>query len=348
MRTGPHPSDLSAAWKVRRYLRKFGPFDAIHGHSSKGGAIARVAAFGTGVPAFYTLHGLIMMDPGLARWKRLLYMTIELGLSLRTAPDHRRLARGGPGGRPARPRPVARRHRPQRRRRARPRPAPRGPPRHRRGRRRDRDRLRRPARRAEGPARVDRGVRRHRSEPPRRRGSPWSAPARWRARCANWPTRLGVAEKIVWLGERDARGVLAGFDLFALSSRKEGLPYVVLEAMAAGLPVVATASAGVEILIEPGVTGEIVPRDDAAAFAAALTGLSPTPAASPANPPRRASGRRCSPSRRWSSARSAPTMRRPPNPKPTRKTPKTSPCRRERPETHIHPGDPRAAGGSKT
>src|SRR5207248_3561891 len=85
--------------------------------------------------------------------------------------------------------------------------------------------------------------------------------------------RLGIADKIIWLGERDARGVLAGFDVFALSSRKEGLPYVVLEAMAAGLPVVATASAGVEILIESGINGEVVATDDAAAFGRALTKL---------------------------------------------------------------------------
>src|SRR5207237_6704923 len=89
--------------------------------------------------------------------------------------------------------------------------------------------------------------------------------------------RLGIADKIIWLGERDARGVLAGFDVFALSSRKEGLPYVVLEAMAAGLPVVATASSGVEILVEPDVNGTVVPRDDAAAFAAAMRALAADP-----------------------------------------------------------------------
>src|SRR3954453_530878 len=88
---------------------------------------------------------------------------------------------------------------------------------------------------------------------------------------------LRVAVGVHWLGERDARGVLAGFDLFALSSRKEGLPYVVLEAMAAGLPVVATASAGVEILVEPGVNGEVVAKDDADAFGKALAKLATDP-----------------------------------------------------------------------
>jgi glycosyltransferase involved in cell wall biosynthesis len=86
-------------------------------------------------------------------------------------------------------------------------------------------------------------------------------------------SRLGVSGRIIWLGERDARGVLAGFDIFALSSQKEGLPYVVLEAMAAGLPVVATASAGVECLVLSGVNGYVVPMNDVTAFASALSTL---------------------------------------------------------------------------
>ena len=52
MKTRPHPSDIGIVYKVKRYLREFGPFDVIHGHSSKGGAIARLAAVGTRVPAF--------------------------------------------------------------------------------------------------------------------------------------------------------------------------------------------------------------------------------------------------------------------------------------------------------
>jgi glycosyltransferase involved in cell wall biosynthesis len=81
---------------------------------------------------------------------------------------------------------------------------------------------------------------------------------------------LGVGEKVVWLGERDSREVFAGFDLFALSSRKEGLPYVVLEALVMGLPVVATSSAGVEILVKSGENGAVVNPGDDAAFGRAL------------------------------------------------------------------------------
>jgi glycosyltransferase involved in cell wall biosynthesis len=82
-----------------------------------------------------------------------------------------------------------------------------------------------------------------------------------------------VNDRILWLGERDARGVLAAMDLFAISSRKEGLPYVVLEALATGLPVVATASSGVEILVESGMNGEVIRRDDVDGFAHALIKL---------------------------------------------------------------------------
>jgi glycosyltransferase involved in cell wall biosynthesis len=88
---------------------------------------------------------------------------------------------------------------------------------------------------------------------------------------------LRVTDHVRWLGERDSAGVLAGFDVFALPSRKEGLPYVVLEAMSAGLPVVATASAGVEILVTPNVNGLVVPTDDQARLAAALVTLADHP-----------------------------------------------------------------------
>jgi glycosyltransferase involved in cell wall biosynthesis len=51
------------------------------------------------------------------------------------------------------------------------------------------------------------------------------------------------------------------------------MPYVALEAMSAALPIAATASAGVESLVQDGVNGFIVPRDDPSAFAEALLKL---------------------------------------------------------------------------
>jgi glycosyltransferase involved in cell wall biosynthesis len=71
---------------------------------------------------------------------------------------------------------------------------------------------------------------------------------------------------------------MAAMDVFALSSRLEGLPLVALEAMAAGLPVVATAVGGLPTLIQDGVTGLLVPPDDEMAFARQLAVLRGDPA----------------------------------------------------------------------
>ena len=58
------------------------------------------------------------------------------------------------------------------------------------------------------------------------------------------------------LGEReDVEDILAAFDAFALTSRTEGLPLVLLEAMAAGLPVLSTAVGGIPDLVNDGLTG---------------------------------------------------------------------------------------------
>ena len=67
--------------------------------------------------------------------------------------------------------------------------------------------------------------------------------------------------------------VLADADIKLLSSRTEGLPVAIMEAMAAGLPVVATAVGGIPELVQDGVTGLLTPPDDPAALADALAVL---------------------------------------------------------------------------
>lgn len=67
-------------------------------------------------------------------------------------------------------------------------------------------------------------------------------------------------QRVLFAGDRaDAVDLLPAFDIFALPSRYEGLPTAVAEAMAAGVPVVATAVNAVADLVEPGVTGLLVP-----------------------------------------------------------------------------------------
>jgi glycosyltransferase involved in cell wall biosynthesis len=83
--------------------------------------------------------------------------------------------------------------------------------------------------------------------------------------------RLGLAERVRLTGERrDVPELLATSDVFVLSSASEGLPVSVLEAMAAELPVVASAVGGMAELVVDGETGLLVPPGTPAELAAAL------------------------------------------------------------------------------
>lgn len=82
---------------------------------------------------------------------------------------------------------------------------------------------------------------------------------------------LGLGPHVMMLGPRsDVAALLPAFDVFVLSSRWEGLPRAVLEAMAAGVPVVATEVGGVAEVAEHGVSGLLTPVGDPPALAAAV------------------------------------------------------------------------------
>jgi glycosyltransferase involved in cell wall biosynthesis len=81
----------------------------------------------------------------------------------------------------------------------------------------------------------------------------------------------GVSDHIRFLGRRDdARSFTAAADLFVNPSDVEGLPLVVLEALALARPVVATAVGGVPSVVIDGETGRLVPPGDPDALAAAM------------------------------------------------------------------------------
>ncbi len=98
---------------------------------------------------------------------------------------------------------------------------------------------------------------------------------------------LGLEDTVFLIGFLpDAARYLKGLDVFVLPSVKEGLPYAIMEAMAAGLPVVATAVGGIPDLIKTGETGHLAPPKNPAALARAIVRVMAEPY------PGRAMGRR--------------------------------------------------------
>jgi glycosyltransferase involved in cell wall biosynthesis len=77
--------------------------------------------------------------------------------------------------------------------------------------------------------------------------------------------RLGIADLVTFTGHRDDTPMLyAGFDIFALTSDTEQMPLSVIEAMAAGLPIVSTGVGDVRTMLAPENVAFVGPRDDAA------------------------------------------------------------------------------------
>jgi glycosyltransferase involved in cell wall biosynthesis len=91
--------------------------------------------------------------------------------------------------------------------------------------------------------------------------------------------RLPEPRWVVLAGRRmDVPRVMAAFDVFALSSRSEGLPLAILEAMAVGLPVASTGVGGIPGVVEVGGIG-VISQVDELAFGAAIDRLSADPVA---------------------------------------------------------------------
>jgi glycosyltransferase involved in cell wall biosynthesis len=89
----------------------------------------------------------------------------------------------------------------------------------------------------------------------------------------------GLAQH-AWLpGERDdIPRIMRGLDLFVLPSLAEGISNTILEAMASGLPVLATAVGGNPELVDAGATGTLVPPADAERMARAMHAYASDPA----------------------------------------------------------------------
>jgi glycosyltransferase EpsD len=93
--------------------------------------------------------------------------------------------------------------------------------------------------------------------------------------CRMLAEKLGISEKVVFLGYRDdIDQILPMCDVAVASSIREGLPLNIMEAMACGLPVVASTNRGHSELVQDSVNGYIVPNEDYRLFAKHLLELS--------------------------------------------------------------------------
>lgn len=99
-----------------------------------------------------------------------------------------------------------------------------------------------------------------------------------RDRVKNEISALGLEDSVILLGSRgDVGEILKVMDVFILPSRWEGLPLALLEAMACGLPAVATRVAGSAEVVQEGATGLLVEPDDPEQLATAISKLLDSP-----------------------------------------------------------------------
>ncbi len=269
MRPGPHPADLPALYRLRGLLRRLGPFALVHGHSSKGGALARLLAALGGPPAVYTPHALATLRPGPSRPLLVLaeralcrYTAVLVAVSPEEAAEARRL-----GCPPSRVRLIPNGLDLERFKPVPPREA--------------RRRLGLPAglpvvgflgrlSPQKDPHLLLRAFRRLVEV----------VPDALLALAGEGPLlpslegevrRRGLASRVRFLGRVAAEVALPAFDALALTSRYEGFPYVLLEALAAGVPVVATRVGGAALAL--GEAGALVAPGDAETLARELARL---------------------------------------------------------------------------
>ena len=261
MRRAPGPWDLVSWWRLRSLIRRAGPFDLVHGHSTKAGALVRLAAAGLGVPTVYTPHAFITMNPNLPVGVRQLCRACELALSrmgdrIICVSEAERDHATGIGIEPGRMTvvhngiPVL--------------PAA------------DRE----AARRFLGLAATDlcfgfvgrlsaqKAVERLiRAFLPVAR----TCPAARLAIVGEGPDLksleriardLDVVSRVRFVGAANGPEVMAGFDAFVLASRYEGFPYVFLEAVARQLPIFTTNVGGAHAVVQEGVNGVVVEQQD--------------------------------------------------------------------------------------
>lgn len=259
--------DVSVMRAIRRYAKAHGPFDVIHGHSSKGGAYARIAGLALPAVRVYTPHAFVTTNPELNGAARLAYTVMERLLAVLT---DRLVAVSGEERSEAQ----------------------------RLGIRDDRISVV-PNGTDTWPARflsradlaipdealvigtVGRLVP-QKATAMLLRAFALLAPRYPALRLAVVGTgplaealqrEVTLPERVHWLGALDGPAVMPAFDIFALPSAYEGFAYVLIEAARAGLPIVTTSVGGASLIVEEGRNGFVTAPGRQDSFAAALERL---------------------------------------------------------------------------
>jgi glycosyltransferase involved in cell wall biosynthesis len=279
-------ADVWAVARLGRFVRRHGPFDIVHGHASKGGAYVRLLRRGAHA-VVYTPNALVTQSPDGSALARHTYATIERVLSRRTdglihvSPEeaaHAAALRLSPRQSFVVPNGLSLVELP-----------PRDEARRRLGLPLEAEVIGYVGRL--GPQKsVETLVRAFallRTTRPTALlaiigdGDDGQALRRLAA-------QLGVGRSVVWLGTRPGQEAMPAFDVLALPSRYEGFPYAVLEALWAGVPVVASTACSTSLVLTDRRCGVAVPRTPEAFAAALLDSLDERGSATSATDVRRA------------------------------------------------------------
>lgn len=258
MHRSPNIEDIISAVTLNNIILRCGPMDIIHAHSSKAGAISRMLPR-RGAKIIYTPHCLYTIDPTTSRFSRLIYGAVEATLAKLNcdaviAVGYKEAKHAAAIGIPATkvhtivngilpPEPLSRSQ----------------------------------ARRELGVD--DRAVcigfvgRLTPQKNPKlflraiaaARSSELVAvvigSGELERELIDLIKELGLDGRIILAGHRPASRLMSAFDIFALTSQYEAMPYVFAEAVFNGLPIVTTDVGGVEEAVQEGVNGHIVPID---------------------------------------------------------------------------------------